>query len=73
MLYGFVGLELAAGGEASFGVIGNSVLAEAAFDKAGIRGGRDVRTDLEARKLSSSCGIATDFENKLVKPSINMK
>ena len=50
MLYGFVGLELATGGEASFGVISSSVLAEAAFDKAGIRGGRDVRT---ARRLSA--------------------
>jgi hypothetical protein len=43
MLYGFVGLGLiVGGGETSLGVIGNTVLAEAAFDGAGIRGGRDV-------------------------------
>ena len=68
MLYEFVGLMLVTGGEASLEVIGNSVLTE-----AGIRGGRDVRTDPEVGGPNSSCGIATDFENSLVKPSIKMK
>ena len=73
MLYGFVGLEWVADVETSLGVIGNSVWTEPAFDEAGIRGERDVRTDPEARKPNSSCGIATGFENKFVKPSIKMK
>lgn len=54
-------------------MIDNSVLTVAAFDKAGIRGGRDVRTDAETRNPGSSCVVATIFENKFVRPSMKMK
>jgi hypothetical protein len=60
-------------GETPLGVIGNSVLTEAAFDKAGIRDGCDVRTNPEARKAGSSCDIVVTFENRFVKPSIKIK
>jgi len=49
MLYGLVGSGLVVvvgggggGGETSLRVVGNTVLTEAAFEKGGIRGGRDV-------------------------------
>jgi len=66
MFCGFVRVGLVVRGETPLGT-------EAAFDKAGIRDGCDVRTNPEARKAGSSCDIVVTFENRFVKPSIKIK